>query len=125
MTSEAEIIVQLPRDGAVDRSLRADTPPSLRTGEVVLDHLAAGEGDGGGLGRPEDGEIILSVPSPEALRRQADEVRDVVRHAPADGKPPVIMVEAAEYLRQDELDVVLDAARRAHRQVILRIVADA
>ncbi len=125
MTSEAELIVQLPRDSAVDRNLRADLPPSLLTGEVVLDHLATGEGDGSGLGRPERGEVVLSVLSPEALRQQAQEVRDVVRQAATGDKPLVILVEAAEYLRQDELDVVLDAARRAHRQVILRLMADA
>jgi hypothetical protein len=34
-------------------------------------------------------------------------------------------VEAAEYLREDELAVVLDAADRANRPVILRVLADA
>ena len=40
-------------------------------------------------------------------------------------EPLTIVVEAAEYLREDELSVVLDAARRADRLVILRILADA
>jgi hypothetical protein len=37
----------------------------------------------------------------------------------------VILVEAAEELREDELDAVLDAAGRAHRVVIVRVMADA
>ena len=37
----------------------------------------------------------------------------------------VIIVEAAEELREDELAVVLDAADRADRVVILRVMADA
>jgi hypothetical protein len=37
----------------------------------------------------------------------------------------VVIVEAAEELREDELSVVLDAAARAPRPVILRVMADA
>jgi len=122
MTSEPSIIVQLPRDGAVDRQLRADPPPSLTSGQVVLDHVLAGPD--GRLEPPEAGEIVLSVLSPEALREQS-EVRDVVREAPAEHEPLVIIVEAAEELREEELAVVVDAAERAHRQVIIRVMADA
>jgi hypothetical protein len=35
------------------------------------------------------------------------------------------VVEAAEYLREDELSAVLDAAERVQRAIILRIMADA
>ena len=68
MTSEPSIIVQLPRDGAVDRQLRTDPPPSLASGQVVLDHVLAGPD--GRLEPPEAGEIVMSVLSPEALREQ-------------------------------------------------------
>jgi hypothetical protein len=37
----------------------------------------------------------------------------------------VIIVQAAEELREEELGVVLDAAARANRRVIVRIMADA
>jgi hypothetical protein len=67
----------------------------------------------------------MSVLSPEALRREPDEVRDVIRDAPDDREPLVIIVEAAEELREEELGVVLDAAARANRRVIVRIMADA
>jgi hypothetical protein len=122
MTSEPSIIVQLPRNGAVDRQLRTDPPPSLASGQVVLDHVLAGPD--GRLEPPEAGEIVMSVLSPEALREQS-EVRDVIQQAPAEHEPLVIIVEAAEELREDELAVVVDAAERAHRQVIIRIMADA
>jgi hypothetical protein len=36
-----------------------------------------------------------------------------------------VVVEAAEELRDDELDALLEAARRSPRVVILRIQADA
>ena len=78
----------------------------------------------GRLGPLEAGEIVMSVLSPEALRAQA-EVRDVIRQAPAEHEPLVIIVEAAEELREDELAVVVDAAERAHRRVIIRLMADA
>jgi len=123
MTSEPGLIVQLARDGAVDRGFRAAPPPSVARGEVVLDHVRPGAD--GRLAPPEASEIVLSVLSPEALTREPDEVRDVIERAPDRRKPLVIVVEAAEELREDELAVVLDAAARAQRRVILRVMADA
>ena len=61
MTSEPSIIVQLPRDGALDRQLHAYPPPSLASGQAVLDHVLAGPD--GRLEPPEAGEIVMSVPS--------------------------------------------------------------
>ena len=122
MTNEPSVIVQLPRDGAVDRELHAYPPPSVASGQAVLDHVPPG-GDGR-LEPPEASEIVMSVPSPEALR-QPSEVRDVIEQAPDKRKPLMIIVEAAEELREEELAVVVDAAERAHRLVIIRIMADA
>jgi hypothetical protein len=122
MTSEPGLIVQLPRDGAADRYLRADPPPSVASGQVVLDHVTPGAD--GRLEPPEAGEVVMSVLSPEALTREPDEVRDAIRQAPAGHQPLVIIVEAAEYLREDELAVVLDAAAGASRRVIMRVMAD-
>jgi hypothetical protein len=122
MTDEADLIVQLAPDSALDQNLRTDPPASLRSGRVILDHVAAGED--GRLGPPAAGEIILSVLSPEVLRREPERVRDVIRQAPETGEPPVIIVETAEWLREDELGVVADAAARGHRTVILRVLSD-
>ena len=123
MTSEAGLIVQLPRDGAVDRQFRADPPPSVAGGQVVLDHIAGGAD--GRLGPPEAGQVVMSVLSPEALTRERQQVHDVIRRAAAGNEPLVITVQAAEELREDELAVVLAAAARTHRRVILRVMADA
>ena len=67
----------------------------------------------------------MSVLSPEALTRDRQEVRDVVRRAAAGDEPLMIVVQAAGELREEELAVVLEAAERAGRLVILRIMADA
>jgi hypothetical protein len=64
------------------------------------------------------------VLSPEALRER-QEVEDAVTGTDTGDQPPVIVVEAAEFLREDELSAVLDAAQRVNRAVILRIMADA
>jgi hypothetical protein len=88
----------------------------------VLDHVRPGAD--GRLEPPEASEIVMSVPSPEGLR-QPSEVRDVIDQAPDKRKPLMIIVEAAEELREEELAVVVDAAERAHRLVIIRIMADA
>jgi hypothetical protein len=123
MASEASVIVELVRDGAVDRNLRADPPPSVQSGRVVLDHFPGDED--GRLGPPEAGEIVMTVPSPEALRRDQEELQDAVVGDEGGHQPPVIIVEAAEYLREDELAPVLEAADLAQRVVIVRILADA
>ena len=119
---EPSVIVQLPRDSAIDHELRAYPLPSVASGRVVLDHVLPGTD--GRLEPPEASEIVMSVPSPEALRETA-EIRDVIRQAPARHEPLVIIVEAAEELREEELAVVVDAAERAHRQVIIWVMADA
>ncbi len=122
MSGETELIVQVRRDGAVDRNLRADPPPSLRSGRIAVDRI---DEPGGQLGPPEAGEIVMSVLSPEALVRERQEVREILRRADSGAEPLVILVEAAEELREDELAAVLEAAERARRPVILRVLADA
>ncbi len=123
MTHQPDVIVQVPRGGAVDSNLRANPPPSIVDGYAVVEHIAAEAT--GGLGPPEASEVVMSVLSPEALTRERQQVRETIRRAPAGDKPLVIIVEAAEELREDELAVVLDAAARAHRRVIVRVMADA
>jgi hypothetical protein len=123
MTSDAVVIVQVPRDSAVDWYLRTYPPPSVASGRVVVNRVAA-EPDGR-LGPPEAGEVVMSVLSPEGLRSDQQEVRDVILQAAPDSGPLVIVVEAAEELREDELAAVLDAAARAGRDVVLRVMAGA
>lgn len=122
IANEPSVIVQLPRDSAIDHELRAYPLPSVASGQVVLDHVLPGPD--GRLEPPEASEIVMSVPSPEGLRQQS-EVRDVIQQAPDKRKPLMIIVEAAEELREDELAAVVDAAEHAHRRVIIRIMADA
>ncbi len=98
MTSDAVLIVQLPRGGEVDRNWAEDLPPSIGNGLAVVDYLPA-EPDGS-LGPPPAGEVVMSVLSPEALRDQ-QRIQDVLRQAGAGDEPLVIVVEAAEYLRAD------------------------
>jgi len=118
--NEAELIIQLPRDSSVDVHLREEPPASLTDRRVVLEHLTAGPD--GKLAPPEAGEILLTVPSPEALRREYDEVLRQVVDAEEDGGPLVLLVEGAEYLRDDEIGAVLDAAEATKRVLILRIL---
>jgi hypothetical protein len=64
------------------------------------------------------------VPSPETLAREADEVRRVIAGAGTGVEPIVVVVEAAEQLREDELAPVLEAAGHSSRAVILRVLRD-
>ena len=123
MPDQPGLIVQLPRGGKVDRQLAAHALPSMAGGDVVV---VVGPTDAqGNLEAPAAGQVVLAVASPEALAREAGEVRRVIGQAGTGVEPLVIVVEAAEELREDELAAVLGAARHTSRAVMLRIVRDA
>ena len=112
----ARLIIQVPRGGPVAKQLEADPPP----GDAVVDVVTA-DADGN-LEPPAVGEVVLSVPSPEALARDPDQVRRVIDRAGGGVEPLVVQVEAAEELRDDELAAVVEAAVDAPRAVILRVM---
>src|SRR5262245_19418241 len=122
MGYQPSLIVQLPSGGAVDRQLAAQALPGIASREVVVEHGATDAE--GNLESLAAGQIVLSVPSPEALKREAGEVRHVLAQAGTGVEPLVVVVEAAEELREEELAVVLDAASHTSRAVILRIIRD-
>jgi hypothetical protein len=113
----------VPRGGAVDRQLSEQPPAGVAGGEVLVE-VAATDNEGN-LEAITGGEVVLSVPSPETLTREADEVRTVIERAGTGTEPLVLEVEAAEELREDELASVLGAASRASRPLILRIIRNA
>jgi hypothetical protein len=123
MAHQPRLIIQVARGSAVQRQLAADAPPSVAGGEVVVD-VGQPTADGH-LEPPAAGMVVLSVPSPEALAREADEVRRVIARAGTGAEPLVVVVEAAEELRDDELAAILEAASHASRPVILRVIRDA
>jgi hypothetical protein len=123
MAHEPSLIIQLPRGGAVDRQLRMQALQGVASGEVVVE---VGPTDAEGrLESVAAGQVVLSLPSPEALERQASEIRRVIGQAGTGVEPLVVVLEAAEELREDELAAVLDAASHTSRAVILRIIGDA
>jgi hypothetical protein len=123
MAHQRKLIIQVARGSAVERQLGASPPLGLAGGEVVVE---TGYTTGDGHLEPSDvGEVVLSVPSPEALAREADEVRRVIAHAGTGVEPLVLVVEAAQELRDDELAALLEATGHAPRPVILRILRDA
>jgi hypothetical protein len=123
VTDGQALIIEVARDGAVDRQLRGDRPQSVASGEAVVEAGPADEA--GALVPPDHGEVVLSVPSPEALARERDEVHRVIGRAGEGVEPLVVVVEAAEEIRDDELAAVVEAANHSPRPVILRIIRDA
>ena len=119
MASQPTLIVELPSDGAVHVQFQGEPPPPA----VAVVPLPADEA--GRIEAPAAGQVVMSVLSPEGLVREGDEVRRVIDAAGTGDEPLVVVVEAAEELRADELSAVLEPARTARRPVILRIVANA
>jgi hypothetical protein len=112
------VIVEVAQGSTLERELRREaTDEGL---EVVIVGLAPdAEGQ---LPVPDTGQVVLSVPSPEALVRQADVISRVVDGAGDEVEPLVVVVEQAEELREEELRPLIDASRRTRRDVILRVI---
>jgi hypothetical protein len=117
------LILELALGSEVSAQLTAHPPPSVTAGSVVIEHSDPDEQ--GNLEPPGAGETVLSVPSPEQLEREAEEVRRVIAHAGTGTEPLVIVIEAAEELREEQLAVLVDAAERIERAVIVRVIRDA
>jgi hypothetical protein len=122
MVDRPTLIVQVARGSAVERQLEPLVPWDVSGGEVVLNVLPADAH--GHLEPPAAGQVVLSVPSPEALSREGAEVRRVIARAGTGVEPLVIAVEAAEELREDELAAVVESVGHTSRPVILRVMRD-
>jgi hypothetical protein len=117
------LIIQVPRGSAVQRQL-SEQPPDLLVGDDVL--VEVGEvDDEGNLEASAADEVVMSVPAPESLSREADEVHRVIAEAGTGTAPLIVVVEAAEELTDEEVSTVLKAAGHTSRPVILRIVRNA
>jgi hypothetical protein len=120
MDETPALIIQVPHGSNVERQLREDPPPALGTIDVLIQTGATD--DQGVLEPPIGGEIVLSVTSPESLERQGEDVQRVIRQAGTGNEPLVIVVQAGETFRQEDLEPVVAAASRASRPVILRVI---
>ena len=117
------MILQVPRGGALERQLATHPPASVAQGAVLAE---TGDTDKQGvLVPPVAGEVVLSVASPEALSREPAEVSRVIARAGTGTQPLVVVIEAAEELRDEELAAVVGAAARSPRPVILRVIRNA
>lgn len=116
------MIIQVPRGGAIARQLNEHGLPVAEDDVVVEVEAPDAEGN---LDAPTGGEVVLSVPSPATLSREPEAVRRAITQAGTGVEPLVVVIGAAEELREDELAAVLEAAAHAARPVIVRIIRDA
>ena len=123
ISANPAVILQFPRGGSLERRLAADPPASIAQGAVLAE---PGETDDQGVLVPPDaGEVVLTVPSPEALSREPAEVGRVIGRAGTGTEPLVIVIDDAEELREEELAALVQAATRSSRPVIVRVIRDA
>ena len=123
MSYEPRLIIQVPRGSAVERQLEDDPPSAVAGGDVVVE-VGATDAQGN-LEPPAAGEVVMSVPAPQSLSREPDEVRRVLVQAGTGVEPLVVVIEAAEELTDADLGLVLDAAFHTDRPVIVRIIRNA
>ena len=114
------MIVQVPAGSGIERRLRAAPPASVASGRIAVEE---GPADAEGYLEPAPGgRMVLSVPAPEALERDAADVRRVLGLAHEGEDPLVVEVEVGEELREEELAAVLAGAEHARRTVVVRVI---
>ena len=119
MHEQAALIIQVPRGSAIERQLHEQPPASLRADDVVVQ---TGSTDPRGVLEELAGEVVLALPAPQELERQAAELSRVLDQAGTGTSPLVVVIEAGEELLEEEAAPLIGAARAARRPVILRIV---
>ena len=119
MAEEPTLIIQIPSGSAIERQLRDEPPPSVAQHDVLVQD---GPTDERGNLEALAGEVVFSVPGPQGLTREGDELARAIRQAGTGTAPLVVLVEAAEELDEEQAAAVVGAARRAHRPVILRVI---
>lgn len=119
MAEEPALLIQVPRGSAIEGQLRDRRPVSLRADDVLVQ---TGPTDDHGALEAMAGEVVLGLAGPDELGRRAGELKRVLDQAGTGTAPLVVVVEAAEELREEEAAPLLGAARRARRPVILRII---
>ena len=122
MEQSQPLIVQIPRGGEVANQMASQAPPSVQRGDVVIEHATTDSE--GRLEAIEAGQVLLTLPSPEGIEREADEVRRVIGQAGTGVEPIVLVLETGEELTEAQLQIVLGAAAHSSRAVILRVIAD-
>jgi hypothetical protein len=119
---ETPLIVQVPRQGKLEASLKEAAPHGVPAGAFVVE--AGNTDEHGVLEALEVGEVVLSVPSPEALTRDPAAVRHVIADAGPGNAPLVIEIEAAEELTGEELALLVQTAEQSPRPVLVRVVRE-
>ena len=84
--------------------------------------MQTGPTDANGVLEALAGDVVLSLPAPEGLRRHAADLKRVIDQAGSGTAPLVVVIEAGEELLEEEVAPLVGAARTARRTVILRIV---
>jgi len=123
VTDGVLLVLQIPRDSPLAEAVAATPPAAVAVGDAVVEHGPVDEE--GVLEPPAAGRVVLTVPSPESLAHEPDEVHRVLSHHETGEGPLVVVIEEAEELRDEELAAVVEAAKRATLPVILRVIRGA
>jgi hypothetical protein len=116
---DVALIIQVPAGSLLDTQLSKLPPPSAADRRVVIEPVQPGAD--GRIEAPEAGRVVLSFLSPEDLRRESDQInREFSLNIGSE--PPVVVIQVAEELREDQLVILLQAAEQAKRPVILCVL---
>jgi hypothetical protein len=118
------LIIRVRQGSRIESQLRDDPPSLAREGSVSLDPVAPPNSGAAAIEPPSPGQVVYALPSPEGLVRERQELHDAISGAPHGIEPLVILIEAGNELRDDELEAAVYAADTTSRPVILTVLRD-
>jgi hypothetical protein len=124
MPHEPSLIVRVRQDSRIEHQLRDDPPTRAQGDSVSLDPVAPPISGSATIEPPTPGQVVYALPSPESLVRERQELHSAISGAPHGNAPLVIVIEAGNELRDDELEAAVDAADTTSRPVILTVLRD-
>ena len=124
MPHEPSLIVRVRQGSRIEGQLRDDLPTLAQGSAVSLDPVAPPSSGSATIEPPSPGQVVYALPSPEGLVRERQELHDAISGAPHGDEPLVIVIEAGNELRDDELEAAVTAADTTSRPVILTVLRD-
>ena len=115
------VVVLVPSGSRPHHALRDDPPPSVAGGAVVVSPVTP-VGTTSRIEPPDSGHVVFSLPSPDVLLRDADDVRRAVDLAPHGPGPVVVVLEAADELREEHLALLVEAGARAPSPLVVALL---
>jgi hypothetical protein len=125
MTGRPYVVIRVYDGGRIAKQLREDPPSAIKEGQVAVEPVRDEDDNDGSAGQvvpPGTGGGAFVIRTLDALMAQRIEVREKVADAGGRGEPFHITVESADEIRNEHVEMLLEAAENVGQVVIIRVL---